>query len=494
MFLNTLIAIRATENEKLFSCILIGLPREIINSKTFHILLIDDTFNDNIYKTACSWTNKNGVKNITILKLHQKQGYGDALKICFNFSLENNFDMVSVVTADEKSDPGIVVDLSKKIQESNMDVLCVNFFNNHERKINSHNRIFALFKALFPSWANRIFNVYVPIFFSDYRFYSTKFLKTIPFEMNSHNYYFDFEIILQALHSSAMIDSVPVPIPCNKKMVSYSFKDCFYFFKLLIQFKFQQWGLFVSLKYPYSAKKIYKDKTGFRHSTHFIVTEYLSNKFFNEFSILDIGCGSGAMAKSLKSHQGKITGIDLFEPEENPFFEFRKMDLANDLWDEDISKYDVVLMLDILEHLPKPEEFLLEVRKRMKSMAVPDVIISVPNIGFLIVRLNLLFGIFNYADRGILDISHKRFFTLKSMKRLLKETGYEIHKIQGVGIPFQLFGENWFFRGFSKLSSFFAQILPSIFAFQFLFYAKPKLNYHQIIRYSKHNTKTFLKY
>lgn len=97
-------------------------------------------------------------------------------------------------------------------------------------------------------------------------------------------------------------------------------------------------------------------------------------------------------------------------------------------------------------------------------------------------RLNLLFGRFNYADRGVLDITHKRVFTLNSFKELLYETGYDIKSIQGIGIPFNTLGKSWIFKLFREaFSSISKKIYPKLFAFQFLAIIKPKLTTYQII-------------
>ena len=112
--------------------------------------------------------------------------------------------------------------------------------------------------------------------------------------------------------------------------------------------------------------------------------------------------------------------------------------------------------------------------------------ISTPNVGFFLIRLNLLFGQFNYADRGILDVTHKRLFTIKTFKKLLSETGYEIENIRGVGIPFQTLGKNNLFKLFGQLSAIIARIYPSLFAFQFFAVIRPKPTTYQLIELSQH--------
>jgi len=125
-------------------------------------------------------------------------------------------------------------------------------------------------------------------------------------------------------------------------------------------------------------------------------------------------------------------------------------------------------------------------RNHMKRFRTPKIMISTPNVGFFLIRLNLLFGQFNYADRGILDVTHKRLFTIKTFKKLLSETGYEIENIRGVGIPFQTLGKNNLFKLFGQLSAIIARIYPSLFAFQFFAVIRPKPTTYQLIELSQH--------
>ena len=89
-------------------------------------------------------------------------------------------------------------------------------------------------------------------------------------------------------------------------------------------------------------------------------------------------------------------------------------------------------------------------------------------------RLLLGLGLFTYGERGILDITHKRLFTIASFKRMLKETGYVVVSVRGIGIPFQLLFPNWLGEFLSLISNGLAQVWPSLFAYQILVEAEPK--------------------
>ena len=105
---------------------------------------------------------------------------------------------------------------------------------------------------------------------------------------------------------------------------------------------------------------------------------------------------------------------------------------------------------------------------------MPRFLLSTGNIAFLGPRLLLGLGLFTYGERGILDITHKRLFTIASFKRMLKETGYVVVSVRGIGVPFQLLFPNWLGEFLSLISNGLAQVWPSLFAYQILVEAEPK--------------------
>lgn len=95
------------------------------------------------------------------------------------------------------------------------------------------------------------------------------------------------------------------------------------------------------------------------------------------------------------------------------------------------SHFDVVTMNDVLEHLPYSEPALALVRRILK----PDgrLVLSVPNVRYFLNVRDLLFkGDWKYEDFGILDRTHLRFFTSKSIARLVAENGFEVEQLRGI--------------------------------------------------------------
>jgi SAM-dependent methyltransferase len=140
--------------------------------------------------------------------------------------------------------------------------------------------------------------------------------------------------------------------------------------------------------------------------------------------ILDVGAGAGGTLKWLKSiyPHARTTGVEL-----NPDLagELRgNADVAiNSGIDEalpQLETYDLILLLDVLEHLVDSAGTLRSLCKRLNPGG--QVIVSVPNIAHVSVLFPLLFRRrFTYGDAGILDRTHLRFFVEETAVQLLND-------------------------------------------------------------------------
>ena len=147
--------------------------------------------------------------------------------------------------------------------------------------------------------------------------------------------------------------------------------------------------------------------------------------------VLDVGCSSGYYGELLKKEKKCIVwGIDV---NKNDLSEAKKkldkvflLNLENGHWPEILTKerFDVIFFGDVIEHLIDPKNILKKFKKLLKPNGV--MIISVPNIAHLSIRLELLLGNFEYEKIGILDETHTKYFTLKSLKRLVNSLGCNI--------------------------------------------------------------------
>lgn len=191
--------------------------------------------------------------------------------------------------------------------------------------------------------------------------------------------------------------------------------------------------------------------------------------------ILDVGCASGYLASFLKQKGCIIDGIDTDKGSIEKAKEYCNAYISDISKEKIEGKYDVIILGDILEHLVSPDEVLLKLKENLKNDGY--IIISIPNIVNIYPRLKILLGYFDYEEIGIFDRTHLRFFTQKSFKKLIYETGYKIEKLEYTPIPIYLkFPQfpKFLLNPIYYLLSVLATYWPTMFAYQFI--SKIRLN------------------
>jgi SAM-dependent methyltransferase len=151
--------------------------------------------------------------------------------------------------------------------------------------------------------------------------------------------------------------------------------------------------------------------------------------------VLDVGCASGYFGGKLKAKYGcAVWGVepirDVSELAESKIDKVYN-DLFTDRLDFGGQKFDAIFFNDVLEHINEPLDALLTAKKHLTSNGV--VYASIPNFLFF----NNIYPMVKnrdwiYEDAGILDRTHIRFFTRKSMIRLFEEAGYRVEEIHGI--------------------------------------------------------------
>lgn len=153
--------------------------------------------------------------------------------------------------------------------------------------------------------------------------------------------------------------------------------------------------------------------------------------------ILDVGCGEGVFSKRLKEDKGvkEAWGVEFFDgaikkAEENlekviPLAIEDAIDLLPEAY------FDCIFFNDVLEHLQDPYNVLKRIRSKCRNDGY--IIASIPNIlNFETIYQIILKQDWEYKDYGIMDRTHLRFFTAKSMHRMFTEAGYEVKKVSGI--------------------------------------------------------------
>lgn len=155
--------------------------------------------------------------------------------------------------------------------------------------------------------------------------------------------------------------------------------------------------------------------------------------------ILDIGCGAGGLGRLLKERQPCwVTGVELVpavaEQARGVLDEVLVGDAETIVQGRPPQPFDCVVCGDVLEHLRDPGRLLQRLRE---DWLAPGglVVASVPNVRHWSVIQQLLEGRWDYADAGLLDRTHLRFFTRTTLYFLFAEAGFQIMQWQALRVP-----------------------------------------------------------
>ncbi len=155
--------------------------------------------------------------------------------------------------------------------------------------------------------------------------------------------------------------------------------------------------------------------------------------------VLDVGIGGGALGQHLSSVRGcRVDGATISPVEAaRAAGHYRRIEVA-DLGATKLDslfggrRYDAIICADVLEHLPRPTAVLDSC-----SLLLADggrLLLSIPNVAYSGLIAELLSGEFRYRTEGLLDRTHVRFFTRRSLLRLLREQGWQVDVVRPVNL------------------------------------------------------------
>jgi len=156
----------------------------------------------------------------------------------------------------------------------------------------------------------------------------------------------------------------------------------------------------------------------------------------NISKILDIGCGQGHFLKLVKEvTYAETWGLEMVATEANIAKNYVDKILVGRIEDSleliPDNYFDCITLNDVLEHLIEPKEVLKMISEKLTQNGI--IVASIPNVRFIENLYELIIKKdWEYKTEGILDYTHLRFFTKRSMKRLFVEAGYKLLKQEGI--------------------------------------------------------------
>ncbi len=147
--------------------------------------------------------------------------------------------------------------------------------------------------------------------------------------------------------------------------------------------------------------------------------------------VLEIGCGRGATARFLSEHRGaRVVGVELNPAVAERASRWLERVIVGDVAEVEVPEaaFDLVLALELVEHLPEPEAVLRKLARAVRPGG--RMLLSVPNVGHHSVVRDLLAGRWDYLPVGLLCYTHYRFFCRSTLEDWLGRCGFDRFDIE----------------------------------------------------------------
>ena len=447
------------------------IPPAIFQDNDCEILVVDDASDDRTYAVGREWQEAHPELRMTVLRNQYNQGYGGNQKVGYTFAIKRGFDYVAMVHGDGQYAPEELPRLLAPLKSGDADAV---FGSRMMERFSALKGGMPLYKyvgnKILTTVQNSMLRTKLSEFHSGYRIYSVNALKGIRYRLNSNDFHFDTEIIVQLLNSGARIKELPIPtyygdeicrvngMKYAKDVVSTTLQNVAHRSGLLYQRRFEPEG---------DGNTHYDLKLGYPSSHTYALAAVEKGA-----RVLDIGAGPGGLAREFRKQDCSVAVVDEHPPTvPNLDVKVFVQDL-NEPPQFDSGAYDTLLLLDVIEHLRDPELFLQRLRAQFDHTP-KRFVLSTPNVAFIVQRLVLLFGQFNYGKAGILDRTHTRLFTFRAVEHLLRDAGFRIESVRGVPAPFpKVLGDGWLGQAAIRANLALIGLSKTLFSYQIFIEAK----------------------
>ena len=464
------IFIVAFEAERFIESVLERIPAEL-RDLFAEIYVFDDSSSDRTFEKAQAAGGRLG-PNVTVFRTPFNRGYGGNQKLGYLHAIRQGYDYVVLLHGDGQYAPEYLPQIVRALGEEQPDALIASRMINRRDALRGGMPLYKwVGNQVLTAVENRMLGSRLSEFHSGYRSYKVDALRSIPFQLNSDDFHFDTEILIQLLRTGHTIGEIPVPTFYGDEISRVNgLKYAVNCLKAVTKVRLADVGLFYEPKFDFGLF----EQTGYRlkQSDNTLHHEILTRPWPSHWHVADIGASRGALSALLAERVEHVTSVDREQPRDAGGAEALALDLDGD-FDRTLghARYDCVVALDVIEHLRRPEESVKKVAAILKPGGT--LYASTGNIAFIVVRASLAVGQFNYGKRGILDLTHTRLFTIYSFKKLLVNAGFVIKEVKGFGPPIRdMVGESTVLRATDTSSGALARLWPRMFAFNFLVVAQ----------------------
>lgn len=429
------------------------------------IYVIDDSSSDETSAAARELSDE--IPELEVFRTPYNQGYGGNQKLGYQYASQRDFDVVVLLHGDGQYAPEFLPRILAPFGDETTSAV----FGSRMMVPGAARRGgMPLYKyvgnRILTTLENWLLDANLSEFHSGYRAYRVSSLDQVPFQYNTNDFHFDTEIIIQLLARGLKIVEVPIPtyygdeichvegIPYAANCISTVMRSKANRFHIVYHPKFDVFG---------------SDDYVFKASANTLHQHVLSRYWRPGETVLELGAGHGEVGVRIGKQGAKVIALDVLRPDRDFPFPYLTADL-NGPFSEEVreameDEADTVVALDVIEHLARPEQSLRELRAVMKPGG--RLVASTGNVAYVLVRIMLAMGQFNYGKKGILDLTHTRLFTVRSFCRTIEGEGFRVDSVRGFGPPIRdMVGDSAVLRFIDSVSAGLARMWPSMFAYQ----------------------------
>ena len=402
------------------------------------VYVLDDCSRDETVSKALSfgrWQDK-----MVVLRNRVNQRHGGSQKIGYQAALDRGLDVIVLLDADGRYPPESLPDVLKPAVAGEADVVIGSrLLPSAPSSRENMPRLRYWGNTALSRAQNRLSGLKLAEFHSGFRAYTADFLRHVPFWENADEHHFDTQILLQARRQGARIAEVPIPARYAPELRSaHGFVYAANCLAVTLAYYLHEKNIVYSRSFDLAIRgRKYFEKFHDPMSSHSLVWGWMEGKGVRGKKVLELGVGDASLTQRLSEGGAMIDGveIDVFSADlAKPYCRRVMVSDLNQIETLGLdADYDFIVAADVLEHLHNPEVVLSVLKRHLKVGG--HLVVSLPNVGNLYVRLNMLFGRFPYHTKGILDRTHLHFYTLSSAERMLVKTGWVVEQKAQSAIP-----------------------------------------------------------
>lgn len=436
------------------------------------LLICDDASADQTLEAGLAWREGNRAVPTTVVRHTKNLGYGGNQKAGYRMAIERGLDIVVLLHADGQYAPECLPDLVGPLERGEADAV---FGSRMMVKGTARAGGMPLYKyvgnRVLSSVENRLLNSSLTEFHSGYRAYRVSALAEVPLQFNNDDFDFDTQIIVQLLDAGKRIVEIPIPTYygdeiCYVNGLAYA-RDVL---RDVLQYRLTKVGIGTHRWVPTDDEYDLKEGEG---TSHTVITAMLAD--LPPSRVLDLGCSGGRLSALMRGQGHRVTGVDSMEIPgvRDRVDEFHLGDLEAGIPPTAGTGYDVVVAADVIEHVRNPQRLL----EQMTGVLAPtgQILVSTPNFGHWYARGRVVTGTFDYDRRGILDQTHLRFFSRRSLARTFRAGGLDLVELRYTGLPLDVLtrDDTWKSRSARRADRALVRLRPTLFAYQFVARLRP---------------------